>query len=73
VIGAHLLQAIRFMNELHKFAERSLAKGGGVVKPGPFRLGAADLLERPSGLTLIAATYGSTFRAGIKCYPYFTR
>jgi hypothetical protein len=49
-----------------------LAKGGGDVKPGPFRLGAADALDGPDGVALIAATYTSAFRAGIKCYPYFS-
>jgi hypothetical protein len=49
-----------------------LAKGGGDVKPGPFRLGAAEALDGPDGVALIAAAYRSAFRAGIKCYPYFS-
>jgi hypothetical protein len=56
-------------------AERVLAglvKGGGDVKPGPLRLGAADALDGPDGVALIAAAYRSAFRSGIKCYPYFS-
>ena len=49
-----------------------LAKGDGDVKPGPFRLGAADALDAPDGIALIAAGYRSAFRDGIKCYPYFS-
>jgi len=49
-----------------------LAKGGGDVKPGPFRLGAAADLDGPDGIALIAAAYRSAFRDGIKCYPYFS-
>jgi len=58
-----------------EWAERvlaSLAKGDGNVKPGPFRLGTADVLDAPGGVALIAAAYRSAFRAGIKCYPYFS-
>jgi hypothetical protein len=50
----------------------SLANGGGDVKPGPVRLGAASSISAPNGIALIAATYRSAFQAGIKCYPYFS-
>jgi len=50
----------------------SLATGDGNVKPGPFRLGAAEALHGPDGVALIAAAYRSAFRAGIRCYPYFS-
>ena len=56
-------------------AERTmagLAKGRGHAKPGPFRLGAAAALDGPDGVALMAATYTSAFRDGIKCYPYFS-
>jgi len=49
-----------------------LAKEPAVAKPGPVRLGGADMINSPEGLALLAATYRAAFHAGIKCYPYFT-
>jgi hypothetical protein len=49
-----------------------LAKGEGEVKPGPLKLGAADIIDAPDGIALIAAAYRSAFRTGIRCYPYFS-
>jgi hypothetical protein len=49
-----------------------LATGEGEVKPGPLKLGAADIIESPGGIARIAAAYRSAFRSGIKCYPYFS-
>jgi hypothetical protein len=50
----------------------SLARGGGDVKRGPFRLGTISSLSPPNGIALVASTYKSAFQAGIKCYPYFS-
>jgi hypothetical protein len=50
----------------------NLAKGPAAVKPGPVRLGGADMINSPDGVALVAATYRAAFGAGIKCYPYFT-
>ncbi len=50
----------------------SLTKQERDVKPGPLRVGAADALDAPGGIALIAAAYRSAFRAGIKCYPYLS-
>jgi hypothetical protein len=49
-----------------------LAKGPAAVKPGPVRLGDADVITSPEGLALVAASYRAAFDTGIKCYPYFT-
>jgi hypothetical protein len=49
-----------------------LAKGSAEVRPGPVRIGGADLINSPDGGALLAATYRAAFHAGIKCYPYFT-
>jgi hypothetical protein len=49
-----------------------LAKGPVEVKPGPARLGGADMINSPDGVALVAATYRAAFHAAIKCYPYFT-
>ena len=49
-----------------------LAKGQAAVKPGPVRLGGADMINSPDGVALLAATYRAAFQTGIKCYPYFT-
>jgi hypothetical protein len=46
--------------------------GTAAVKPGPVRLGGADLINSPDGVALVAATYRAAFNASIKCYPYFT-
>jgi hypothetical protein len=50
----------------------ALAKGLAAVKPGPVRLGGADVINSPDGVALLAATYRAAFQTGIKCYPYFT-
>jgi|SRR6516165_1041910 len=50
----------------------SLAKGPSVVKPGPIRLGGADMINSPDGVALLAATYRAAFHTDIRCYPYFT-
>jgi hypothetical protein len=50
----------------------ALAKGLAEVKPGPARLGDADMITSLEGLALMAATYRAAFDTGIKCYPYFT-
>jgi hypothetical protein len=49
-----------------------LAKGPVAVKPGPVRLGGADMINSSEGVALVAATYRAAFDAGIKCYPYLT-
>lgn len=49
-----------------------LAKGSAEAKPGPVRIGGADLINSPDGVALLAATYRAAFRADIKCYPYLT-
>jgi len=49
-----------------------LAKGSAAVRPGPIRLGGADMINSPDGVALLAATYRAAFHAGVKCYPYFT-
>jgi hypothetical protein len=49
-----------------------LAKEPAAAKPGPVRLGGADMINSPEGVPLLAATYRAAFHAGIKCYPYFT-
>jgi hypothetical protein len=49
-----------------------LAKEPAEAKPGPVRLGGADMINSPEGVALLAATYRAAFHAGIKCYPYFT-
>jgi hypothetical protein len=49
-----------------------LAKGPTALKPGPVRLGGADMINSPDGVAVVAATYRAAFDAGIKCYPYFT-
>jgi hypothetical protein len=49
-----------------------LAKGPAAVKLGPVRLGGADMINSPDGVTLLAAAYRAAFHAGIRCYPYFT-
>jgi hypothetical protein len=49
-----------------------LTKTPAEVKPGPVRLGGADMINSPNGLALLAATYRAAFQTGIKCYPYFT-
>ncbi len=49
-----------------------LAKGQTAAKPGPVRLGGADMINSPDGVALLAATYRAAFQTGIKCYPYFT-
>jgi hypothetical protein len=49
-----------------------LAKGLAAVKPGPVRLGGADMINSPDGVALLAATYRAAFQTRIKCYPYFT-
>ena len=50
----------------------ALAKGTAAAKPGPVRLGGADMINSPDGAAVVAATYRAAFDAGIKCYPYFT-
>jgi hypothetical protein len=42
------------------------------VKPGPVRIGGADLINSLDGVALLAGTYRAAFRTGIKCYPYLT-
>jgi hypothetical protein len=49
-----------------------LAKGQAAAKPGPVRVGGADMINSPDGVALLAATYRAAFNAGVKCYPYFT-
>jgi hypothetical protein len=49
-----------------------LAKGPAEVKPGPVRLGDAEMINSLIGVRIAAATYRAAFDAGIKCYPYFT-
>jgi hypothetical protein len=49
-----------------------LAKSSAEVKPGPVRLGGADMITAPEGLALMAGTYRAAFDTGIRCYPYFT-
>jgi hypothetical protein len=49
-----------------------LAKRPGTSAAGPVRLGAADLINTPDGVALLAATYRVAFHSGVKCYPYFT-
>jgi hypothetical protein len=49
-----------------------MAKGSVAVKPGPVRLGGADMINSRDGVALIAATYRAAFQTVIKCYPYFT-
>jgi hypothetical protein len=49
-----------------------LAMGSTAVRPGPIRLGGADMINSPDGVGLLAATYRAAFHAGLKCFPYFT-
>jgi hypothetical protein len=49
-----------------------LAKRLADVRPGPVRLGDADMITSPEGLALMAGTYRAAFDTGIRCYPYFT-
>jgi hypothetical protein len=49
-----------------------LEKEPAAVKPGPIRLGAADMINSPDGIALLAASYRAAFHADVKCYPYFT-
>lgn len=49
-----------------------LAKGPAAAKPGPVRLGGADMINSPDGVALLAATYRAAFHSSVKCYPYFT-
>jgi hypothetical protein len=58
--------------ELAKSFLAGLTNGPAEVKPGPVRLGDAEMINAPGGLAVIAATYRAAFEAGIKCYPYFT-
>jgi hypothetical protein len=60
------------------FDSREAAEGmlaglanGPEARPGPIRLGDAEMINRPGGLAAVAATYRAAFEAGIKCYPYF--
>ena len=50
----------------------NLAKGPAEAKPGPVRLGGADMINSSDGVALVAAIYRASFHSGIKCYPYFT-
>jgi hypothetical protein len=49
-----------------------LAKVPAVVKPGPVRLGGADMINSRDGVAHLAATYRAAFQTSIRCYPYFT-
>jgi hypothetical protein len=49
-----------------------LAKAPAAAKPGPVRLGGAEMINAPEGIALLAANYRLAFQTGIKCYPYFT-
>jgi hypothetical protein len=46
-----------------------LAKGSAEVRPGPVRIGGADLINSPDGVALLAATYRAAFHAGTRTSP----
>jgi hypothetical protein len=58
--------------EAAEYVLSGLARETASAKPGPIRLGGANVIGSLDGVGLLASTYRAAFRAGIQCYPYFT-